>query len=50
MSHWLIALVGVIYALTGLKLLWEGQGAFGLMWISYSVANFALLKAGAGGL
>lgn len=50
MSHWLIGFVGVAYAFTGLKLYWEGQWAFGTMWISYSVANFALLKAGAGGL
>lgn len=50
MSKWLIVGVGVAYALTGLKLMYQRNWWFGIMWMSYSVANFALLRAGAGGV
>lgn len=46
MSPWLIASVSVAYAWTGIEQMVKGNVWFGIMWICYSVANVALMKAG----
>lgn len=45
MSTWLIILVSVCYAGTGLDFFLRGQPAWGVFWTAYSVANIAFLLA-----
>jgi len=39
------AIVGVLYALTGLGYLWQRQYGWGIVWLSYAMANVGLIMA-----
>jgi len=45
-SPWLIGFVAIAYGYTGIEQIAKGNEWFGIMWICYSVANVALMKAG----
>jgi len=39
------AIVGVLYALTGLGYLWQRQYGWAIVWLSYGLANVGLIMA-----
>lgn len=39
------AIVGVLYAITGLGYLWQRQYGWGIVWLSYAMANVGLIMA-----
>ena len=42
------AIVGVLYAITGLGYLWKRECGWGIVWISYALANLGLIMAASG--
>lgn len=46
MSLWLILLVTVVYFITALLQIVQGNLGFSLMWASYGLANIGIILAG----
>lgn len=46
MSWWLVGVVTLCYAITGIEQFIRGHFWFGTMWLCYSLANYALMKVG----
>jgi len=42
------AIVGVLYALTGLGYLWRREYGWALMWLGYAFANVGIIMAASG--
>jgi hypothetical protein len=42
MSAWLIAIIGVVYAIVATDLLWQGRTGLGLAFIGYAIGNIGL--------
>lgn len=42
------AIVGVLYAITGLGYLWKREYGWAIVWTSYALANFGLIMASYG--
>ena len=45
MSGWAVILVSILYAYTGIEKAFEGHWWWTVVWLSYALANIALLKA-----
>lgn len=45
MSAWLIAIIGVVYAIVAVDLLWSGNTGLGIAFIGYSIGNVGLYLA-----
>lgn len=45
MSSWLIAIIGVVYAVVAADLLWRGNIGLGIAFVGYSIGNIGLYLA-----
>jgi len=45
MSAWLIAIIGVVYAVVAADLLWRGNIGLGIAFVGYSLGNVGLYLA-----